>query len=101
LGSKDPGVNLLISKAIIEMARHLRDGKGQNGLILANGGTLTYQHVICLSSKPRARSSYPDKNPLPESLEDESAPEVDIEATGNVVIEVSQSLESWVLFTLV
>jgi hypothetical protein len=100
-GFKYPGVNLLILKAIIEMVRHLRDGKGHNGLILANGGTVTYQHVICLSSKPRARPSYPDANPLPESLEDESAPEVDKDATGNVVIEVSQSLESCSLFTSV
>lgn len=81
------------------MVRHLRDGKGQTGLILANGGTVTYQHVLCLSSKPRARSSYPDKNPLPESLEDEPCPEVDSEPAGNVVIEVSRSLEPWAFFT--
>jgi hypothetical protein len=92
---------MLIVKAIIEMVRHLRDGKGQNGLILANGGSLTYQHVICLSSNPRVTSVYPDKNPLPESLKDESIPIVDNEAAGIVVIEVSQSLGPRALFTSV
>jgi hypothetical protein len=74
------------------MVRHLRDGKGRNGLILANGGTVTYQHVLCLSSSPRVSGSpYPKESPLPESLEDEAGPEVDAEAEGEVIIEVRHS----------
>lgn len=75
--------------AITEMVRQLRDGNGRTGLILANGGTVTYQHVVCLSSSPRADgSAYPDKNPLPETLEDEPHPKVSRDAEGEVVIEV-------------
>ncbi|KAI3391451.1 hypothetical protein diail_7340, partial [Diaporthe ilicicola] len=47
--------------AITEMSRKIRDGKARNGLILANGGMLSYQHAICLSSKPRTQGvPYPD-----------------------------------------
>lgn len=33
------------------MSRQIRSGKIQHGLVLANGGVLSYQHAICLSSK--------------------------------------------------
>ncbi|KAK2614668.1 hypothetical protein N8I77_001474 [Diaporthe amygdali] len=47
--------------AITEMSRQLREGKAKNGLILANGGMLSYQHALCLSSEPRTKGSmYPD-----------------------------------------
>ncbi|KAM3150390.1 hypothetical protein ABEW05_009282 [Botrytis cinerea] len=60
--------------AITEMTRQLRSKKGQvsdhknagvlNGLILANGGVLTYQHVVCLSTKPRSDGKeYQNGNP--------------------------------------
>ena len=56
------------------MTRQLRSKKGQvsdrknagvlNGLILANGGVLTYQHVVCLSTKPRSDGKeYQNGNP--------------------------------------
>ncbi|KAJ8059241.1 hypothetical protein OCU04_012209 [Sclerotinia nivalis] len=62
--------------AITEMTRQLRskrtqannhkDGRAFNGLILANGGVLTYQHVICLSTQPRSDGkTYQDGNPCP------------------------------------
>lgn len=52
--------------AITEMSRQLRQGnKGNNGLILANGGVLSYQHVVVLSSTARSET-YPDKHVLPE-----------------------------------
>jgi hypothetical protein len=74
--------------AIIEMVRALRIGRGKTGLVLANGGTATYQHVVCLSTTPRKNdSSYPLQNPLPENLESETHPEVDVGASGEVVIE--------------
>lgn len=61
-------------QAITEMTRQLRSKKGQvsdhknagvlNGLILANGGVLTYQHVVCLSTKPRSDGKeYQNGNP--------------------------------------
>ncbi|TGO27253.1 hypothetical protein BPAE_0045g00520 [Botrytis paeoniae] len=62
--------------AITEMTRQLRDKRGQvsnhknagvsYGLILANGGVLTYQHVVCLSTQPRSDGKdYQDENPCP------------------------------------
>jgi hypothetical protein len=72
------------------MSRHIRQKKSRNGLILANGGMLTYQHVILLSSEPRRDgSSYPEQNPLPENLESEPHPDMDMETGGEVVIEVN------------
>jgi hypothetical protein len=74
----------------VEMVRHLRNRQGRYGLVLANGGNLTYQHVVCLSNKPRADgSNYPDREILPENLEDEPHPIIEKNATGEVIIEVS------------
>ena len=81
--------------ALTEMTRQLRSSKKKmkptTGLILANGGVLTYQHVVCLSSHPRKDgSAYPSVNPLPAGpprLED--APRVQVEAEGVATIEVS------------
>jgi len=70
------------------MVRQLRKGNGQYGLVLANGGVVTYQHVVCLSSRPRS-SPYPDRNPLPEVTADVPVPTVDAQAEGEAVIEVS------------
>ena len=72
------------------MTRKLRDSKGKNGLVLANGGVMTYQHVICLSSSPRRDGSpYPERPPLPEVVTDVPAPAVEVKAEGEAVIEVS------------
>lgn len=72
------------------MVRQLRSpGNKKHGLILANGGVLTYQYVICLSSRPRDDPlPYPKSNPLPEVLKDVPAPVVDETADGEAVIEV-------------
>jgi len=75
-------------QAITEMVRELRKGKARNGLVLANGGMVTYQYVVCLSNRPRD-FPYPENNPLPDLLEDEEVPKVDEKAEGEVVIEVS------------
>ncbi|TVY85952.1 hypothetical protein LAWI1_G006898, partial [Lachnellula willkommii] len=57
--------------ALTEMVRVLRSGKARTGLVLANGGVATYQHVVCLSSHARpSPSPYPTTNPLPEILDD-------------------------------
>jgi hypothetical protein len=70
------------------MVRELRKGRGKNGFVLANGGVVTYEYVVCLSSKPR-NSPFPDRNPLPEYVADEPIPPVDEKAEGEAVIEVS------------
>jgi acetyl-CoA acetyltransferase len=65
--------------AITEMTRLLRQlrksreaGKGgggrhANGVVLANGGVVTYQHALVLSSSAPLRR-YPAQNPLPREL---------------------------------
>lgn len=70
------------------MVRELRSGKGRTGLILANGGVATYQHVVCLSTQPRT-APYPKENPLPPILNDEPVPTIDEKAEGEATIEVS------------
>ncbi|KAF7895832.1 uncharacterized protein EAF01_009794 [Botrytis porri] len=66
--------------AITEMTRQLRNRRDQvsnrknavvsNGLILANGGVLTYQHVVCLSTQPRNDGKeYQDGNPCPNMVQ--------------------------------
>ena len=72
------------------MVRELRKGKARNGLVLANGGVVTYQYVVCLSNKLRD-SPYPDRNPLPDRL-DEPVPTVDEKAQGEATIEVSSPI---------
>lgn len=73
------------------MVRRLRDGKERYGLILANGGTATYQHVVCFSSHPRKYGSpYPERNPLPDVITDVPFPLVDAQAEGDAIIEVSE-----------
>ena len=75
-------------QALTEMVRELRKGKARNGLVLANGGMVTYQYVVCLSNEPR-KSPYPGRNPLPDLLEEAPVPTVDEKADGEAVIEVS------------
>jgi hypothetical protein len=72
--------------AITEMTRQLRAGRGKNGLILANGGFLTYQYVVCLSTSPRSKP-YPEKNPLPDHVTDVPAPKISEQPKGDAVIE--------------
>ncbi|KAL2070312.1 hypothetical protein VTL71DRAFT_13338 [Oculimacula yallundae] len=74
------------NQALTEMVRKIRKGDAKKGLVLANGGMVTYQYVVCLSSQPRG-SPYPDLNPLPDLLEDEPVPEVDDKAEGEAIIE--------------
>ncbi|KAH0377331.1 hypothetical protein KCU92_g9286, partial [Aureobasidium melanogenum] len=76
--------------AITVMTRKLRAGNGTRGLVLANGGVLTYQHVICLSSRPRADGQhYPACNPLPSRLEVNTVPTIDETAEGEAIIELA------------
>ena len=71
------------------MVRKLRRHEGRHGLVLANGGVLTYQHVVCLSSDTRKDGKvYPDKNPLTPTTSDISGPEIDDNPKGAAMIEV-------------
>lgn len=71
------------------MTRRLREGKGKTGLVLANGGWVTYQHVICLSRSPRSDGlPYPDANPLPKYVTDVFVPSIAEQADGDATIEV-------------
>ena len=72
------------------MVRQLKKGKGRNGLILANGGVVTYQHVICLSSQQRQDGGvYPVKEPLPDVIADVPVPSFTPKANGDGIVEVS------------
>ncbi|KND95327.1 hypothetical protein TOPH_00007 [Tolypocladium ophioglossoides CBS 100239] len=73
--------------AITAMCRGLRIRKHETGLILANGGTLTHQHALCLSAQPRSDGRvYPSTNPQP-LIADESRPPFAESAEGPATIE--------------
>ncbi|PSN63113.1 hypothetical protein BS50DRAFT_530735 [Corynespora cassiicola Philippines] len=73
--------------ALTEMTRYLRAGKGKNGLVLANGGVLSYQHVVILSKGPRKEGPYPEENPLPVQITDIPAPDIMFNAEGEGEVE--------------
>lgn len=73
--------------ALTEMTRQLRAGRGRKGLVLCNGGVLSYQHVIVLGTRPRA-SPYPVRDALPEVLSDVEVPPLAEGAQGECVVEV-------------
>lgn len=74
--------------AITEMSRQLRRGQNgaKNGLILANGGVLSYQHVVVLS-RSSGRNEYPVNPPLPEYCDRLPASEFDNIAEGEAIVE--------------
>jgi hypothetical protein len=75
------------------MVRRLRQGAGHNGLILANGGFLSYQHAICISTQPRGNTdTYPDSRLL-QFEPSNPIPPIVSEAEGEARIEVSDSSE--------
>lgn len=69
------------------MVRELRKGNAVNGLVLANGGIATYQHVVCLSKNPR-KTPYPESNPLKKIPPDE-APLIEDSPEGEAIVEVN------------
>ncbi|KAF2831535.1 hypothetical protein CC86DRAFT_402056 [Ophiobolus disseminans] len=73
--------------ALTEMTRQLRAGRGKKGLVLCNGGVLSYQYVVVLSKEPRDNGAYPLANPLPEVLHDMEVPELAVDAEGEAVVE--------------
>lgn len=73
----------------MEMTRRLRKGDKHTGLVLANGGVATYQHVTILSRKPPQNITFPTQATLPKYLENKDIPAFDEKATGEAVVEVS------------
>lgn len=76
-------IQVLTTQAITETTRQLRAGKGRHGLVLANGGVLSYQHAVCLSTLP-GEGAYPNGT---RPVDNDSAPPVDETAAGPAVIE--------------
>lgn len=73
------------------MTRNLRerDPKHKHGLVLANGGNMTYQHVLLLSAEPPLPDRvYPERNPIPDVVTDVPVPVVEEVAEGEAVVEV-------------
>lgn len=78
--------------ALTEMTRALREGKGKKGLVLANGGVLSYQYVVVLGKEPRKQGGAYPENVLPKEITDVPAPEIVTEPEGMAIIEVYPSL---------
>ena len=74
--------------ALTEMTRQIRAGNGKTGLVLANGGVLSYQYAVVLSREPRKEGEYPKENPLPQEITDVPAPEIVLDAEGEATVEV-------------
>lgn len=73
--------------AISEMTRQLRNNTtSRNGLILANGGILSYQHVVILSKNAR-QSAYPPLPLLPEHCDQLPNSQFDPTAEGDAIVE--------------
>lgn len=70
------------------MVRELRKGKAANGLVLANGGIATYQHVVCLSKNPR-KTPYPERNPL-HNVDPDEGPRIEERPEGEAIVEVDK-----------
>ncbi|KAI7171894.1 hypothetical protein KC316_g3035 [Hortaea werneckii] len=89
--------------AVTAMTRELRrgsssgkePGKKKTGLVLANGGWVTYQHVVCLSNSPRGPEGglkngggvYPKEAPLKDVVDDVQIPVVEEEVEGEATVE--------------
>ncbi|KAH9873777.1 hypothetical protein IAQ61_004404 [Plenodomus lingam] len=73
--------------ALTAMTRALRESKGKTGLVLCNGGVMSYQCAIVLSNEPRKEGGYPLVNPLPEQITDVGVPELAVKAEGDAIVE--------------
>lgn len=89
-----------IVKAVAEVVRRLRKmrlsnpgGQANNGLILANGGVLTSENAICLSTHKRVQFPYPiytNNSPVHRKRSDrDDVPPVSSSIAGEVIVEVS------------
>lgn len=72
------------------MARAIRHGKYQNGLVLANGGVLSWQHAICLSAQPKRDGSPYKSATFLDNGQESQGPEFTARAEGEAIIEVCE-----------
>ena len=70
-------------QAITEITHQLRSGKGRHGLVLANGGVLSYQHAVCLSTLP-GDGAYPNGT---RAVDADASPAVNETASGSAMID--------------
>lgn len=70
------------------MVRELRQGNKKNGLVLANGGFMTHEHAIVLSSIPPRQFGFPLDQAHHDAVGKENIP-FQQHAEGEAVIEVS------------
>jgi hypothetical protein len=81
--------NNYAAHSVANVVRALRAGRGQKGLVLANGGVITYQHAVVLSKTRRQDGgSYPPRATLPPIVKDVPCPPIVDEANGLATIEV-------------
>lgn len=82
----------ILSQAVAEMVRRLRKLHGNagpsNGLLLANGGVLTTENAICVSTHPRKASDPYPREDMVLSRSVQLAPSIAMDVQGEVVIEV-------------
>ncbi|RKK80449.1 hypothetical protein BFJ69_g4255 [Fusarium oxysporum] len=73
--------------AIAEMTRVIRSRKHQTGLVLANGGVLSWQHALCLSAQSRRNNSTYVKREVLDNGDISQGPAFTPTAQGEAVIE--------------
>ncbi|KAF5683545.1 hypothetical protein FDENT_7157 [Fusarium denticulatum] len=73
--------------AIAEMTRVIRSRKHQNGLVLANGGILSWQYALCLSARLRRDTSTYVKREVLHNGDVSQGPAFTATAQGEAVIE--------------
>jgi hypothetical protein len=77
-----------MQQAISEMTRVIRSRKHRNGLVLANGGVLSWQHAICLSAQPQKNLAPYLKREVLDNGQVSQGPEFSAQARGEARIEV-------------
>ena len=73
--------------AMVEMARCIRRGTVQHGMVVANGGMLTHHYAVIFSASPRSSSLVYPPNPLPSDMEVRFAPPLEEAAEGAATLE--------------
>lgn len=77
------------------MTRVIRNRKHQTGLVLANGGILSWQHALCLSAQPRRNTSKYVKRQVLDNGDVSQGPAFTPTAKGEAAIEVCATLQSF------
>ncbi|TPX36158.1 hypothetical protein SmJEL517_g01650 [Synchytrium microbalum] len=74
--------------ALVAMSKSIREGKYRKGLVLANGGWLTYEWAVVLAKTPRTDGvPYTTKAALPKEVTDVPIPPIAEVANGACVVE--------------